>query len=431
MVSIITSVYNCEKYIAEMINSILAQTYTDWELIIFDDASTDNTWNIVSQFQDSRIKKFKNMENQGLTVNLNQALKIANGEYIARIDGDDVAYPRRLEKQVEFMNEYSDVVLSGCWMKSIGSKEFIMQKAVDCDVLKINLLFNVIVFHPCFIMRRSILKQYDIKYNEQLKCAQDYDMEYQLSRYGKIKNIPEVLMKYRIHDGQVTVKKAEEQKYFASITRNLIINDLGIELTDEERRAWNHFGMFEVDLFSDAEIKYIKGVIDKIITINKTKNVYREKTLRHITSERLRRYIDNNKSINQNKISENAESDKYHRLFLMMTQWKRLNNRSICLDEFFKQKNIQSIAIYGMGHAGRALAEELVDSNIAVKYAMDRNIESAFGTDDIMIAILDDHLEEVDAVVVTAITQYENIKETLEKKIKCPIYSLEEVIYSM
>ena len=115
----------------------------------------------------------------------------------------------------------------------------------------------------------------------------------------------------------------------------------------------------------------------------------------------------------------------------MMDQWVKVKQENKNLSEYFLKNGYKKIAIYGMGHAGRALAEELVDSNIAVKYAMDRNIESALGTDDIMIAILDDHLEEVDAVVVTAITQYENIKETLEKKIKCPIYSLEEVIYSM
>lgn len=431
MVSVITSVYNCEKYIAEMIDSILKQTYKDWELIIFDDASTDNTWDIILNYQDCRIKKFRNNENQGLTVNLNKALKIATGEYIARIDGDDVAYPRRLEKQVRFMNEHPDLVLLGCWMKSFGSKELIMQKEIDFEVLKINLLFNVIAFHPSFIMRRDVLYKHHIHYNEYLKCAQDYDLEYQLSKHGKIENIPEILMKYRVHEGQVTTSKLEEQKFFAAITRERIISDLGIKLKKEECEAWNHFGTFDTSSNFDEEMEYIKGIIERIIAVNRTKQIYCEKTLKHVMSERLRKYIDSNKASDQNLISKNGEWDKYHRLFLMMTQWKRLNKQNVYLETFFKQNNIQNIAIYGMGHAGRALAEELENSSVTVGYGVDRNIEGAFGYDDMKIVTLEDRLEKVDAIVVTVISQYENIKKDLEKKIECSFYSLEEIIYSM
>ena len=431
MVSIITSVYNCEKYIAEMLDSILEQTYKDWELIVFDDASTDNTWDIFLIYQDQRIKKYRNKKNHGLTVNLNKALNLAKGEYVARIDGDDVAYPRRLEKQVQYMNEHPDVVLSGCWMKRFGSNELILQGAVDWEVLKVSLLFHAIVFHPSFIMRRSILDQDNIKYNEQLKCAQDYDIEYRLSRCGKIENIAEVLMKYRVHDDQVTAKKAEEQKFYANITRNLILSDLGIELVDKERIAWEHFGTFEVAPNFDEEIGYIRGIIEQIIAINKTKKVYQENILQHIISERLKKYIDSNKATNQNLIGANRECEKYHRLFLMMTQWKRLNQQGICLENFFIQKNAHSIAIYGMGHAGRALAEELEGSSVEVKYGIDGNIKFAFGIEDMEIVTLEDYCEKVDAVVVTVISQYENIKKKLEKKMECAVYSLEDIIFRM
>lgn len=428
LVSIITSVYNCEKYVSEMIDSILAQTYKDWELIIFDDASADNTWDIISNYQDCRIKKFRNKENQGLTVNLNKALKLAEGKYIARIDGDDIAYPRRLEKQVAFMENNSDVVLSGCWMKSLGLKEYIMQNEVDCEVLKINLLFGPIIFHPSFIMRHTVLNQYHIHYNETLKYAQDYDMQYQFSKYGKIRNLPEILMKYRFHEEQVTTRKIEEQKFFAGITRKRIINDLGLKLTEEECIAWNHFGTFETFSNLDDEIEYIKNIIQKILAVNKTKQVYCENILQHITSARLKNYINSSRMVDQN---QNSKNDKYHRMFLMMAQWKRLNKQGICLEVYFKQKNIRSIAIYGMGHAGRALAEELVNSSVTVKYGIDRNIEGAFGIDDMAIVTLEERLEKIDAIVVTVISQYENIKKELEKKIECSFYSLEEIIYSM
>lgn len=427
LVSIITSVFNCEKYISEMIDSILTQTYHKWELIIFDDASTDNTWNIISGYYDLRIKKYHNEKNQGLTRNLNKALKIAQGEYIVRIDGDDIAYPRRLEKQVCFMEQHPDVVLSGGWMYGFGMKSLIIQNNIDWEVLKIKLLFEAITFHPTFIIRKKVLDMYQILYNEKLRYAQDYDMEYQLSKYGKIKNNPEILIKYRFHSEQITIQKLEEQRQCANITRRQILMDLGLVLNVEEDTAWQHFCTFDDIDKSNEEIMVIKNIINEIILLNKKTKMYDAILLEHILFERLERYRNN--AVNkQNNCYLCQEKNKYQKQLFLMTQWKKLNKQRKFVDSFLKQKNIYSVAIYGMGYIGRALTEELQSKHIEVKYGIDKDV-----LDNEYLSIIrpQDKLEEVDAIIITVVSEYESIINVLKDKIKCQFFSLEDIIYSM
>lgn len=120
LVSVIASVYNCECYIKEMIDSVINQTMQEWEMILVDDASTDGTWNIISSYDDARIIIRRNNINKGLTYNLNVALSMCKGKYVIRIDGDDIACQDRFEKQVKYMEEHPSVVLSGGWMQAFG-----------------------------------------------------------------------------------------------------------------------------------------------------------------------------------------------------------------------------------------------------------------------------------------------------------------------
>ena len=104
-ISVVTSVYNCEKYIKETIQSVIDQTYTDWEYIIIDDCSRDNSAKIIQSIQDDRIRFIKNETNQGQCANLNKGIKLARGEYIARLDHDDICYPDRFVKQLKYMEQ--------------------------------------------------------------------------------------------------------------------------------------------------------------------------------------------------------------------------------------------------------------------------------------------------------------------------------------
>lgn len=158
-VSIITSAFNCEQYLKEMLNSIITQTYKDWEMILFDDASDDDTWNVIEDITDARIIKIRNTNNVGLTKNLNRALEIAKGKYIVRMDADDIAAPDRIEKQVQFMEANEDVVLSGGWMQCFGGMHDISKTHLNDEDIRIDLIINTGIMHPTFIIRNSAMKK--------------------------------------------------------------------------------------------------------------------------------------------------------------------------------------------------------------------------------------------------------------------------------
>ena len=154
-ISVIMSTYNEEKYIETSLKSLLNQTFSDFEIIIVDDASVDNTRILIEKLEDKRIHLICNEENQGLTKNLNQALKYAKGKYIARMDGDDIALPRRFEKQVKYMDRHPDTMLVSCYTKSFGDSDLIFALPDNSEILKIRMLVRPVYAHPGFMMRRG------------------------------------------------------------------------------------------------------------------------------------------------------------------------------------------------------------------------------------------------------------------------------------
>ena len=121
-VSVVMSVYNCEQYVGETIQSIIDQTFTDWEFIIINDCSRDRSAEVIRKFDDPRIIFIDNKENKGQSANLNYGISIAKGEYIARTDHDDISYPTRFEKQVKYLDDHPDVVLLGTAMQNMSDK---------------------------------------------------------------------------------------------------------------------------------------------------------------------------------------------------------------------------------------------------------------------------------------------------------------------
>ncbi|MBQ3799225.1 MAG: glycosyltransferase family 2 protein, partial [Treponema sp.] len=117
-ISVVTSVYNCERFVGETIQSVINQTFTDWEYILIDDCSKDRSAEIIQSFadKDPRIRLIRNEQNQGQCRNLNHGIQLAKGEYIARLDHDDLCYPERFQKQLDYMEAHKETVLCGCRM---------------------------------------------------------------------------------------------------------------------------------------------------------------------------------------------------------------------------------------------------------------------------------------------------------------------------
>jgi glycosyltransferase involved in cell wall biosynthesis len=205
------AVHNGARYLRQAIDSILGQTFVGFEFIIINDGSTDGTSNIISSYGDPRIQLITNSRNLGLTKSLNIGFDAACGEYIARIDSDDVSLPERLEKQVAYMDRHPDIAASGTWAKDIdqeGNIKFLRHvpvgKRMAYDFWRPSPLI-----HPSAIIRVAHLK--GRRYNSEIRYGQDYDLWLSLRKEYKIDNLPEYLLLYRVHAESITRSKWAEQ----------------------------------------------------------------------------------------------------------------------------------------------------------------------------------------------------------------------------
>lgn len=208
-VSVLMPVYNVQDHVSEAVDSILNQTFKDFEFIIIDDASTDSTFEIINSYKDERIVLLKNETNIGLAASLNKGIKIAKGEYIARMDGDDISMPKRLEKQVDYLDKHPEVGVLGTYIKLFGSVSTINKyflKDIEC---KLQLLFGVPFAHPTVVFRKVIFTSSNLYYDESLhQYGEDYDLWFKLSKFTNFANLPSILLKYRTYP--ITKKKIEE-----------------------------------------------------------------------------------------------------------------------------------------------------------------------------------------------------------------------------
>lgn len=215
-ISVLMSVHNGRQFLAEAVESILRQTFTDFEFIIVDDGSTDGSTELLRHFakRDPRIRLLI-QDNVGLTKSLNTGLRIARGEFIARMDADDIAKPLRFEKQIKYLRENPDVVCVGTQTRYIderGVSMFNRHLPTDHDdIERCHLsLWGGFIMHPTAFMRYAALKRVG-GYDERFPKAQDYDLWFRLSKVGRLANLSERLLYYRKHPEAITQSQAEVQ----------------------------------------------------------------------------------------------------------------------------------------------------------------------------------------------------------------------------
>ena len=231
--SIIMSAYNARSTIGESIESILAQTFRNYEFIIIDDASTDDTVKIIKQYKDSRIRLFCNVQNVGLTKNLNKALKIANGKYIVRMDADDISMDNRLERQIAYMDKNPQVMLSSCSSVTFGKERKKNIIRLSKKEIKALLIFQSVLPHPGFIFRSSLIQE-GYHYNENFRYAQDYEFQAHVAEKYEISCLSDCLIKYRVSNKQISIDKYEEQMECANRVRAKQFMKYGICLKKDE-----------------------------------------------------------------------------------------------------------------------------------------------------------------------------------------------------
>jgi glycosyltransferase involved in cell wall biosynthesis len=211
LVSVILPIYNCQLYIKESVESILNQTFTDFELIIIDDASTDGTFEIVEKIIDPRIRLIKKPKNSGYTESLNLGLELSKGLYIARMDGDDISLPNRFKEQVKLLNENQNIIVCGTWFQLSHNKQIIKHPSSH-EEIKLALLEYCAIGHPTVMFRKEVYSKYHVKYDSTMEPAEDYNLWVNVLPYGDLFNIPVVHLIYRSHDEQTSIKKKIAQQ---------------------------------------------------------------------------------------------------------------------------------------------------------------------------------------------------------------------------
>jgi len=224
-ITVLMPVYNGEKYLKESIESILNQTFSDFEFLIVDDGSTDKSVQIIEEYQkkDLRIRLLDNQKEKGIVGALNTGLEQTRGKYIARMDCDDISLPERLSKQFEFMEKNREVGVCGSWIRLFGKTEGMVKNPSGHNTIKCHLLFYNAVAHPTAMMRAEFFKKFSLKYKN-FSHAEDFELWARCSFLFKLYNIPEVLLNYRISEDNITSRKKD---VLFNTVLNIFRNSLG------------------------------------------------------------------------------------------------------------------------------------------------------------------------------------------------------------
>ena len=275
-ISVLLPVYNSRDYIQEAVESVLEQSFTDIELILIDDASSDDSFVLLESFRDNRIRLYQNKTNMKLPATLNRGLGLARGKYIARMDADDICLPGRLEKQFRFMETHPEIGVSGTWSEYIGAiSNRIFQTPVDFAGIRARMFFECCLVHPSVILRRSFLEEYDLRYSESADYyhAEDYELWTRCLELSRVGNLGEVLLKYRIHSSQIGARYGSEQNQASNRIRARLLKNLCETCGEDETELHNSLITGEYSLSLDYLENALRW-ITRLYELNKEKELY-------------------------------------------------------------------------------------------------------------------------------------------------------------
>ncbi|QHG15287.1 glycosyltransferase [Nostoc sp. ATCC 53789] len=276
-VTVLMPVYNGEFYLREAIDSILSQTFQDFEFLIINDGSTDSTREIICSYDDPRIRLIDNDYNLGLTQSLNKGLKLAEGEFIARQDADDISEPERLVKQVDFLETHPKVALVGTWYKQIDTQGNLICKCqlpCDCTQIRWNTLFYSPFIHSAVMFQKSSVLEQIGFYNKVAIHAEDYELWCRIALRLKIANLSDYLIQWRIHPSSVTATYENIQQ---DTTLWIQISNIEHLLGAEEVKRWSNgihlksiiaLWLGELEELKDLNLQQLNQVIERIFHLH-------------------------------------------------------------------------------------------------------------------------------------------------------------------
>ncbi|MFD1872254.1 glycosyltransferase family 2 protein [Hymenobacter bucti] len=244
LVTVLMGVYNAATYLREAIDSIINQTFTNFEFLIYNDGSTDATAEIVRSYTDPRIFFFDNPINRSVSPNMNEGIERAQGRYIVRMDGDDIADPERLAKQVAYMEAHPEIGLCGSAVRYFGASNALIQMPENNDTIQHTMWLQNSFYQPSVIIRTSVLLESRLRYDVRYEFAEDYKLWSDMCAVTQVHNLPEPLLNYRIHPHQISRRQSLSQQQVSAQIRKEQMNRLHIHLRPEQEGA---FGLLTID----------------------------------------------------------------------------------------------------------------------------------------------------------------------------------------
>lgn len=275
--------YKGAAYIRKSIDSILAQTFKDFELLIINDCSPDNTDEIVESYTDFRIRYIKNARNLGISASSNLGISLAKGKYIARQDHDDIAFPNRLQLQYEYMETHPDIGVCGTGFRTFEKKHKTVIHPQDNTSIKAYLLFKCALAHQTTLIRKELLQQHNLRYDETFQASNDRKLWIDAAPYTKFHNLPIILLKYRVHKDMTSKTKKSIVQKEATRLRHIIYKCLNIELNDKQLEiADNYLFRGRARIKEKNIIKQIEELLLLFINANNQTNCFDTETFNNI-----------------------------------------------------------------------------------------------------------------------------------------------------
>lgn len=288
LISVIITTHNVEKYIKEAICSVLEQSIQDFEILIVDDGSSDETINVLESILDKRIKLIKSPVNKGRIKSLNIAFKEAKGKYITIVDGDDINALNRFEKQLEVLENNTRIKVCGCWYEEFGFNNRIIKHYEKHHVIKTKLLLSCSMTFGGSMFERKFVENF--VFDEKKKHVEDYDFWARVACLGEFYNIQEVLYYYRIHENQVSTIHNATQKLGDVYIKIYLLKKLNYD-TFTYSDTFLEKMLYLKEYFSVKEFGVYLSFLKEILKLNKNKQVFDSFELEKVVKEIKNRLI--------------------------------------------------------------------------------------------------------------------------------------------
>ncbi|TGE25618.1 glycosyltransferase [Hymenobacter aquaticus] len=318
LVSVIIPVYNAGEYLRPAIDSILHQTFQDFELIIVDDCSRDESLAVARSYEtDPRVTVLANEQNRGRSFTDNYGAEYARGKYIAKMDADDVALPHRLQTQVDFLEQNPTVGLTSSFMKCFGESDIVYEYPLSADAVRSFMLFNMPVANPTAFFRRSLLQEHGLRYDDTIQdtFGEDYEFIARLAQVTDIVNQPEILLHYRTLPQTLKADVHARRNAKSNQIRERQLRVFGIPFTERELHVHNTISYFPFTL-GDITLAEVHAWLWKIHTFNQTRRYADPAAMLRCVAERwfLTCYLNPDKRVNSLREYRRQPLAQHHRV---------------------------------------------------------------------------------------------------------------------